>query len=190
MRRMGRPETRARLVEAAADLFYEQGIQRTSVEQVIERAGLSRPTLYQHFRSKEELLRAVLERWAARRQELLGEILEDSSRPPEDRLLGVFRFFERWFEEGGFRGCGLVNASVEIPGPEDAGREIIARHKAWMTGALAAVAREGGMARPRALARSLVLLIEGATVTAHVQQDRGAGRIARTVAENLIRSHA
>ncbi|MCZ6779979.1 MAG: TetR/AcrR family transcriptional regulator [Acidobacteria bacterium] len=187
---MGRAETRERLIEAAAHLFYERGIHRTGVEQVIERAHLSKPTLYQHFRSKDELVTAVLERWAVQREEILREILEDPSRPPAERLLAVFRFFEGWVQEGGFRGCGLVNAAVEIPGPEDAGRRIIARHKVWMTRALARAARQAGLSRPMVLARSLTLLIEGATVTSHVQQDPGAPRLARSIARRLIDEHS
>ncbi|MCZ6507891.1 MAG: TetR/AcrR family transcriptional regulator, partial [Acidobacteria bacterium] len=118
---MSRQATRERLVQAAADLFYEGGIHQTGVNQVIERAGLSKPTLYQHFRSKNDLVLAVLKRWAERREELLGEILADEHRPPCDRLIATFQFFEDWFRQRDFRGCGLVNAATEIPSRDDPG---------------------------------------------------------------------
>ncbi len=186
---MSREVTRERLVQAAADLFYEAGIHQTGVDQVIERAGLSKPTLYQHFRSKNGLVLAVLERWAKRREELLGEILTDEGRSPRDRLIATFRFFEDWFRQGDFRGCGLVNAATEIPSRDDPGRNVASRHKAWVTRSLERLARQAGLHEPKALAQSLVLLIEGATVTAYVQSSPGAGRVARQAAKRLIESH-
>ena len=186
---MSRETTRERLVLAAADLFYETGIHQTGVDQVIERAGLSKPTLYQHFRSKNDLVVAVLEHWAEHRQELLGEIVADESRPARDRLIAIFRFFEEWFRQSDFRGCGLVNAATEIPSRDDPGREVASRHKAWMTRSLERLARQADLREPKALAQSLVLLIEGATVTAYVQSSPGAGRVARRAAERLIESH-
>ena len=176
-------------MEAAANLFYRQGIHQTSVDQVIAVSGLSKPTLYKYFRSKDELITAVFELWSRNRQARLRSVFDAAGRSPRQRLVDAFRYFETWFQEADFRGCALVNAAVELPSAEAAGRDVARRHKEWVTGALADLARDAGLREPRKLARGLTLLIEGATVTAYVGADPDPGRMARETAQRLIALH-
>ena len=103
---------RDRLLDAADDLFYEEGIHSVGIDRVIERAGVAKATLYSTFGSKDELVRAYLERrhelWRARM--LSGLERFDT---PRERLLGVFDVLAETAAAPGFRGCAFVNASAE-----------------------------------------------------------------------------
>ncbi len=179
--------SRQRLIETAAGLFYRRGIQRTSIDEIVAEAGLTKPTLYRHFRSKDELVAAVVEfrsmNWARAIEERVA-----AARTPKRRLMAVFDFLEEFIGARNFRGCALVNASVEVLNPSDAGRKIASRNKQQNRERLEQLAREAGLPKPRALASALSLLFEGAIVQAYVESDPTAGREARRAAEQLIRS--
>ena len=107
-------ETRARILECAYDLFYRQGYQATTVDQVIAITGLSKPTVYKHFPSKEVLAVAYLNERKAREMGALREALA-AEKNPRERFLGVVRFIRNALPDGNFRGCGFFNMTAEIP---------------------------------------------------------------------------
>lgn len=179
--------TRQRLTRAAAELFYQQGIRRTSVDEVVARAGFTKPTLYQHFRSKDELIESALElRDREHRQRLLA-LRDGESGSPRDQLLIAFDLLEKWLDEGaGFRGCALINAAIELPDPKHPGRKVVRRHKAWLRHFLEQTARDAGVSDPEGLAEALLFLIEGATMSGYVQGGRRVGPAARQAALALL----
>ncbi len=184
-----REPSRDRLIRAAAGLFHERGIRATGVDRVVEAAGLTKPTLYQHFASKEDLVVAVIEyRSANWRQGLDDQV--GAATTPQRKLLAVFDFLEDFIGDPGFRGCALVNAAVEIPSPASPGRDAVRRNKRDNRELMARLAREAGLKRPKELAAALSLLFEGAIVTAYVEGDRSAGRQARRAAQRLISAHS
>lgn len=100
-------------MESAQDLFYRQGYQATVVNQIIDDAGVSKPTFYSHFPSKEDLCVATLQR---RRESDLGafrEAIRDVSTP-YDRFMAPIRALRVRMVESNFRGCGFFNMLVEI----------------------------------------------------------------------------
>src|SRR4051794_15458573 len=107
-----RATARERLLAAADELFYEEGVHTVGIDRVIERAGVAKATLYNAFGSKDELIRAYLTRRHHTRQERLTRKLERYDTPRE-RLLGVFDALGELFAEPGFRGCAFHNASAE-----------------------------------------------------------------------------
>lgn len=189
MKQGTKPSSRTRLLQAAADLFYRQGIHATGVDAVVARAGLTKPTLYKHFRSKEELVAAVMEFRGARWCAAVDAHVEATRGGPERRLMAVFRFLEEFIADSGFRGCALVNAAVELPRPEDPGRDIARANKGWNRSRLEELARDAGVRQPRVLACSLTLLLEGAISSAYVEGNDAAGKQARKAAEQLIHAH-
>ena len=180
--------TRKQLVEAAADLFYGRGIHSSGIDAVVERSGFSKPTLYKHFRSKDELVTAVLEMRAARRQAAIEEAVSGAvgAREALDRVVG---YFVSWYRDEDFRGCALVNGAVELPDPSHPGRDAVRRHKAWMTRFLAGLASDAGLDDPRGFAEAFVLLEEGATVMAYVGTERSVGRQLRRATDALLAAH-
>ncbi len=184
----GSSSSRERLIQTAAALFYEQGIHRTSVDTVVARAGLTKPTFYKYFPSKDDLVTAVVgfrsDNWRRAFEERIA-----AATTPQRRLSAVFEFLEDFIADRPFRGCALVNASVEILSAADPGRQIARRNKKVNRRCIEKLAREAGLAEPAILASALSFLFEGAIVTAYVEGDRNAGRAARRAAERLIRSH-
>jgi AcrR family transcriptional regulator len=181
--------TRERLVDAAAGLFYEQGVHSSGIDEVVRESGLSKPTLYKYFRSKEDLVTAVVELWARNRETALTRVAAESTGDPRLALRGIVEFFVSWYSEESYRGCGLINTAIELPTPSHPGREVVRKHKAWMTRFLQQLAEEAGLARPRDLAELLVLLEEGATVMAYVGTERSVGRQLRRGADALLTAH-
>ena len=107
------PSARDRLLDAANELFYDEGVHTVGIDRVIERAGVAKASLYNTFGSKDELVRAYLEGRHARIAARITRYLERYS-DPRDRLLGVFEAQGELFAEQGFRGCAFVNAVAEL----------------------------------------------------------------------------
>src|ERR1700722_3536111 len=107
-----RQSARERLLAAANELFYDEGIQTVGIDRIIEHAGVAKASLYNTFGSKDELIRAYLElRQTARQQAIADELAQAGN--PRDRLLAVFDAQEKLVRRPGFHGCAFVNASAE-----------------------------------------------------------------------------
>jgi AcrR family transcriptional regulator len=180
-----RSSARDRLLAAADELFYEEGVHTVGIDRVIERAGVAKATLYSAFGSKDELIRAYLARRHAARRERLTRALATRYSTPQERLLGVFDVLEETLAEPGFRGCAFVNASAESR-PGSVAEEASDEYRAWVRSLFVDLAEAAGAVDPQLLARQLVLLYDGATVTARMDRDRGAAATARAIAAQLL----
>ena len=179
---------RDRLLDTAGRLFYAEGITATGVDTVVREAGVSKPTLYAHYRSKAELVAAVLE---ARRVLRAGELEAWVAREddPRRRLLSVFAYLASWYEREGARGCAFLNAAAELPGGDDAARLAVVAEKDWLRGFLADLAAGAGLQHADRLASQLLLLIDGVSgrVVVHGRSAaREALADASSVAEMLV----
>jgi AcrR family transcriptional regulator len=178
------PTARERLLAAADELFYEEGVHSVGIDRVIERAGVAKASLYNTFGSKDELIRSYLAARLASRRERIARAIEGLSTPRE-QLLGVFDAQHEYFAQPGFRGCAFVNASAEST-PGDGVEAVCAASRAWVHDLFAGLARDAGAADPEALAEQLVLLYDGATVSAQMDRNLAAAKTARVVAGALI----
>lgn len=152
---------RERLLSAAAELFYESGIAATSVDAVLQRAGVSPSTLYAHFAGKDALVADYLEQrhhqWRAVWDEVLAERTD-----PHERLLSLFDALARYRDRSGNRrGCAFLAAAVELPATHPA-QQWLAADTTLLTGRLRDLAQDAGAARPADLASDLLLLYDGA----------------------------
>jgi AcrR family transcriptional regulator len=183
MKSEGKPSARERLLAAASELFYAEGVHTIGIDRVIEQAGVAKASLYNTFGSKDELVRAYLEgrhaNTAARITGALGRY-----RTPRDRLLGVFDAQGELFAEPGFRGCAFVSASAESP--SDVVEKAAADYRGWVRGLFTGLAREAGAPDPEGLARQLHLLYDGASLSARMDDDPSAAVAARAAAEALL----
>ena len=146
---------REKLVDTAERLFYADGISATGVDAVVREAGVSKPTLYAHFGSKQELVAAVLQARHERRAAALESAAADGGLAAVFALLGV------WHGRAGARGCGFLNAAAELPDPACAPRAVIAAEKVWLEALLERLARAAGHADPATAASQLLLLVDG-----------------------------
>jgi AcrR family transcriptional regulator len=175
------PPPTDRILDAAERLFYARGVQAVGVDEVVTAAGVATKTLYAHFGSKDGLVAAYLRRrdrrWLAWLEDRAGQ-----AAPGRARLLAVFDALGEWFAEPGFNGCAFINVAGELH--DDAVARAVARdHKRALR---ALVADLAGRAGAGGHADGLMLLVEGAIVSAHVEGDRRAGERARAAAETLI----
>ncbi|MFJ9412407.1 TetR/AcrR family transcriptional regulator [Streptomyces sp. NPDC101393] len=175
-----------RLLEVATEVFYTEGIRATGVDTLVKRAGVSKPTLYAQFESKENLVATVLDRRRRTRQEALSRFLAESGATGEERLLAVFDWLAEGHGRSGFRGCPFTNAAVELPDPEHPARAVISGYKNWLRNTLARLAEDAGLTEPDELGSDLLLLIDGANSRVVVADDRTAMGRARSAAARLI----
>jgi AcrR family transcriptional regulator len=176
---------RERLLAAADELFYAEGVHTVGIDRIIERAGVAKASLYSSFGSKEELVRAYLEgRHDIRRKRIMAGL--ERFETPRDRLLGVFDVLAEVSSTPGFRGCAFYNASAESVEKGGAVEQVSNANRAWTRGLFTELARDAGAADPAALADQLMILYDGASVGARMDHQPGAAALARTVAAQLV----
>ncbi|WP_037503557.1 TetR/AcrR family transcriptional regulator [Solirubrobacter soli] len=180
-----RPAPRDRLLEAADELFYSEGVCTVGVDRVLKQADVARASLYTTFGSKEELVRAYLQRRSDRWQALVAEVLPSRWDTPRDRILGVFELLTEWFEAPGYNGCPFINASAEASASA-AVEEVRDAHRAWVRELFSGLGREAGAKDPRALSDQLVLLYDGSMVGAQLDHSAAPGIAARAAAGALV----
>ena len=180
-------DERVLLLDAAESLFYRRGVQAVGVDDIRAEAGVSLKRLYQLFPSKDHLVVAFLERRDARWRGRLADFVETRARDgaAPDRILAVFDWLGEWFAEPGFRGCAWINTSGELGGVSDAVAGLARAHKAAFRRYLAGLVAEAGL-RPD-LTDELLLLAEGAMVTAGIFNTAEPAAHARRAAETLMR---
>lgn len=155
---------RDRLLDAAAELFYRDGVS-IGVEALCRTAGVSKRSMYQLFASKDEVLAASLERRLPAYAALLAPDSQDADTPRE-RILHVFERLEKASTEPTYQGCPYLAALVELKNPEHPASVVARGAKEWLRGFFRAHAEEGGARDPELLARQLMLVFDGASARA------------------------
>lgn len=176
---------RDRLLAAATELFYAEGVHTVGIDRVIERAGVAKASLYSTFGSKEELVRAYLAGRAEARQRRITERIARHD-DPRDRILGIFDLLAEQVALPTYRGCAFINASAEGPRGESKVTQVCSDSRGWLRDLFIAQAREAGAADPTTLGGQLVLLFDGATVGASMDRNVAAAAEARALAQTLL----
>jgi len=181
-----RLSARERLLAAADELFYENGINTVGIDRLIEHAGVAKASLYDCFGSKDELVRAYLQERNLARQRRINERLAKYNTSAA-KILSIFDLLGEIASQPGFRGCafarasGDANASIPV-------KAVCAESRAFLLGRFTELARDAGAGDPELLGRQLVLLHDGASVAAHLDRNRDAVTTARTLAEQMLSS--
>jgi len=180
-----RPSKRDELVRKAFDIFYREGFHATGMDLLSAETGISKTTMFKHFRSKEELILAVLRlrdqdfrNWLFRRMEQAG--------PLRAQLSAMFDALAEWFAAPEFRSCMFIKAASEYPHPDHPIHAQAAEHKRLLFLQLRSIAADAGAQDPTALARALLLLKEGAIVTAHLGHEADPAADAKATAAVLL----
>ncbi len=177
-----------RILGAASVLFYERGIRTVGVDAIAAAAEVTKKTLYDRFGSKDKLIAAYLERrnrvWHAFLDDQLAELRPET---PEDVILVLFTALTDWMAESR-RGCGFINASVELAAPDHPAMPVIVAQKRWMRAEFVAQAELAGLANAGELADRLLLLHEGALVCFRVAAMENASEVAQRAAADLLAS--
>ena len=182
-----RLSARERLLAAAGELFYENGINSVGIDRVIEHAGVAKASLYDCFGSKEELIRSYLEERSRVRQARIEERLSKYDNPQE-KILSIFDLLGELASRPDYRGCAFVRASADA-NSSDKVRGVCEQSRAYILGKFTDLCREAGALDPLLLAKQLVLLYDGATISAHMDGNRNAVATARALAAQMLVLH-
>lgn len=167
-----RQSTRDRIIAAAARLFYNEGIRAVSVDAVADKAGITKKTLYYHFASKDELIAAYLQSQDQPTLDLYARWFSETDGTAGDKVRGLFSNFGRATDTLRWKGCGFLRTTAELAGtPGHPAIKVGAAHKkrfeAWLSGEL----RELGVPNAEAVARQVVILLDGASTVMLIHRD-------------------
>ena len=181
----GEPDARERILETSYELFARRGIRDVGIDEVIDRAGVAKATLYRHFSSKDDLVLAFLER----REELwtIGWVEAEARArggTPEEQLLAIFDAFDEWFHSDDFEACSFINVLLEMGPAHPAGSASI-RHLENIRSVVSGLAEEAGLRDPATFARSWHILMKGSIVQA-AEGDADAAKRAQAMARLLL----
>lgn len=181
---MNDDDAESRVLDVAARLFYEQGIQAVGMDRIRDASGVSLKRLYRLFPAKEQLVEATLRH----RERQALDALERTTRgdaTPEAKILAIFDLLGDWFSAPDYRGCDFINAFGELGAQSERVAHTARDHKQRWRDLLADLVAQAG--RPPQLADQLALLVNGAMVTAGMRGSPAPARDARAAAESLLR---
>ena len=180
---------RQRILATAYELFSHRGVRNVGIDELIERAGVAKATLYRHFPSKDELVLAFLDereqRWT------YGWVEAEARRrgaTPEQQLLAIFDLFDEWFHRDDFEGCSFINVLLEVGGLDHPVGRASADHLANIRAVVRTLAQEAGLRDPEPFALSWHILMKGSIVQA-AEGDRDAAKRAQTLGRLLLEQH-
>ena len=182
------PPPRERILQAARELFYREGISAVSVDAIAAAAGTNKMTLYRHFSSRDELIAAYLEQLAAEGEGVWDEARAAHPGDPDAQLRYLMRRVSQFAAESTGRGCALANAAVELAERRHPARKVVEAHKRRQCERLIALCREAGYAEPGRIAEELFLLVEGARVSVQSVGREGPGARLYALAEGLLKA--
>lgn len=181
-------EKRRHIAETAYRLFKRDGFHATGIDKIIAEAEVAKMTMYRHFPSKEGLIVEVLD-WRAERFKRQLYQLAVAVMTPHEKIAAIFDWHERWFESPDFHGCLFQHALAEFGEPAHAVFEAVTRQKHDLHQRLRDILAESlSDDRSENVATILFMLIEGATVLAHMGQGKAAIASARRAAADLLAS--
>ncbi|MCR5942613.1 TetR/AcrR family transcriptional regulator [Ochrobactrum sp. XJ1] len=179
-------EKRQHIVETAYRLFRRDGFHATGIDKIIAEAEVAKMTMYRHFPSKEGLIVEVLD-WRAERFKQQLDQLAEAAMTLHEKVMAIFDWHERWFASPDFHGCLFQHALAEFADPAHAVFGAVARQKHGLQQQLRGILAESlPDDRAKHIATTLFMLIEGATVLAHMGQGKTAIESARRNAADVL----
>ncbi|MEN5031678.1 TetR family transcriptional regulator [Pseudomonas sp. Ps21-P2] len=177
--------TREKILVTAEQLIYQNGIQATGMDLLVKTSGVARKSIYRYFATKDDVAAAALNARDVRWMDWF-RTESDKADTPEARILNMFDVLKGWFESEGFRGCAFINTAGEVGDPQDPIRLIAKLHKQKLLDYTLELCEQLGISGPRALAKQLLILMEGAITVARVMGDYSAAENAKAVAQLML----
>ena len=179
-------KARQRIVETAERLFYAEGIRSVGIDRIIAEAEVAKMTLYNHFSSKDDLILAVLQYREEKFDEMFARSMARHVRKGMDRLEAFFAALKGWFKSPGFRGCSFINAVVELADASHPASQFSAAHKERFREMIREIITEAKGTKAASAAPAIALLVEGAIVTAVMEQSSDPADVAKGAAMLLV----
>ena len=181
-----RPSKREELIRGALLIFYNEGFHATGMDRVAAETGVSKTAIYKHFRTKEDLILATLRLRDETFRYWFFSRMEKLSPEPLGQLLAMFDALEEWFETDDFQGCMFVKAASEFQNISHPIHQQSAEHKRLLERHILKLAKNADITNPESMARQLLLLKEGAIVSAQLRHTQHPARDAKAVAIKLL----
>lgn len=175
-------DTRTRIVETAAKLFYTQGYNSTGINQLIKEAGVAKASLYQHFPSKEDLLVEYVRVTAMNTNKILDEVIA-KPKTAQDKVLAMFDFLIAFSKQTGYNGCNFLNVAAELPQEHEDVKGMIKTQKNHIRNLFTNILKPIGKEK---LADELYVLFDAALVTSKVYGADWPIETTKTIAQKLI----
>jgi AcrR family transcriptional regulator len=175
------PKAARKILDVARDLFYRRGIRAIGVDEIVKRAGVTKPSLYRSFPSKDELAASYLRQYDLEYWERFDEAVAAHPGDPRAQIRAFLTRIGKRTQTAAYRGCGMTNAAVEYPEPGHPARVVSEANKQELRRRLRTMATEMGARHPDVLGDGLLLLIEGAYISGQLF---GLGGPAQSVAAN------
>jgi AcrR family transcriptional regulator len=184
-----RPEQRhrtakQRLLQAADELFYNEGIHAVGIDRVIAHAGVAKGSLYYSFAGKDDLVRGYLTERHGKWADRVSAGIE-AHTDPRERILAVYDALGALFAEPDYRGCAFMNALAEAA-PDSVEAQAATTFRAWVRTLFLGLAADADAEDPKQLAESLVVLYDGAVATAQMDKAPQAAQTARHLADLVL----
>jgi AcrR family transcriptional regulator len=170
-------DVRQRILDTASSLFYERGVRAVGVDLVVEASGVAKTSLYRHFKTKDDLIVAFLEREDVEFWGQWDEVGARHAADPAAEIEAHMRWIGKRLARANYRGCPQINVAAEFAEAGHPAREVSRRHMQALRKRLAELARKLGAARPNELAAQLGLLVNGAFVSASLLAPDEATRV-------------
>jgi len=183
-----RPNKRDELVSKALQVFYDNGFHATGMDKLAAATGVSKTSMYKHFRTKEDIIIATLRLRDANFRGWLYDRVETLAQTPRAQLLAIFDALEEWFAKPEFSGCMFIKASAEFQDRDHPIHRQSADHKRALTEHFAEIAGRAGAKDALALARQLMILKEGAIIMAVIGESETPAQDAKLAAETLLQA--
>lgn len=156
-----------KLFQTAARLFFQHGYRAVGVDTIAAESGISKMTLYRHFPSKDDLIAAYLHEidhdfWRYFEQST------QAAGSAREKLLAFFQALQEYVTTPACYGCPFINVASEYPEPDYPGHQIALAHKQSVRNHFLSLAQEAGASQPDALADALLLLMDGAYISARM----------------------
>jgi AcrR family transcriptional regulator len=182
----GKKTAAQRVFETARELFYRRGVRAVGVDEIVVQAGVTQPSLYRAYASKDELVASCLEASAKEGQEALDAAIAAAGPDALAQVRALIAFYAAEIADPEFRGCPMSNAAVEFPEPGHPGRAVIEECKTEMRSRIVSLTRRLDTRDPELLADGLLLIIEGAVASHHVFGSQGPSAAMTAAADALL----
>jgi AcrR family transcriptional regulator len=177
---------RQRILDTASTLFYQRGVRAVGVDLVVDESGVAKTSLYRHFRTKDDLIVAFLQREDAEFWAQWDEVAARHADDPAAEIEAHMRWIGKRLGRANYRGCPQINVAAEFAEADHPSRAVSREHMQAMRKRLADTARKLGAARPGELAAQLGVLVNGAFVSASMLSPDEATRVLLGAARALL----
>jgi AcrR family transcriptional regulator len=176
-------QARRRVLDTATNLFYTEGVHAVGIDWIIAEARVAKATFYNHFSSKDELVRAYIEEQDQLGREAVAKLPEQS---PRAKVFAIFQRIAEAARQPGYRGCPFLNATAEYPDPTSPVRKAVDDHRRWNRDLLRELLAADGHPDAARTADILVVLEDGLLVSGELDDATKLAALTREAVARVV----